>query len=548
VKSKENSPVRVCPKTGHANKICGNVWLGQLWQRLWFPIAGLIAFIWFLVRVIPKPSRASYPCQRAAFPLATSFIIWLTGMIGGMTALRKVKRNFGKFPRRGTALTILALAVAFCWSLQLIPGKAAAAPVRLAPSTVSIVQSNQANASSLQYDEIKAMVQKAVDLAGGLDVVVQNGDVVVIKPNLVAYNSNGRNLPAEVNGTTTDWRVTRAVVELVRQINPDGKIYVMEGACVPTQEAYNVLKYSLANFPGADLVTTLEQDCGAWQDTNSAGIVKVSLADGMLKKEYYLNRKIKEADVLISLSCLKTHWFSGITGSCKNIGMGATPPNIYGTSATNPGRNRICSHFNDELHKEIRDFYKCRPAEFSIIDGLQGLQNGPISANSSDRMNMRLILAGKDAVAVDAICGLIMNWDPESINYLQYLNNDSLGNLDTACINVVGKKVDEVRKDFAGQGSGTKVTDKTPPALNINSVTMNNKRLNLSLTVAAETVKVDVYIDGQLREPAVITGFNSISLDPGSLSAGNHQLTVNAYDRFLNRSGQTTTFSANDTQ
>ena len=31
-------------------------------------------------------------------------------------------------------------------------------------------------------------------------------------------------IPAEVNGITTDWRVTKAVVELVREINPNGTV------------------------------------------------------------------------------------------------------------------------------------------------------------------------------------------------------------------------------------------------------------------------------------------------------------------------------------
>ena len=35
-----------------------------------FPLAGLLALVWYLARVIPKPSRASYPCQRAALPIA----------------------------------------------------------------------------------------------------------------------------------------------------------------------------------------------------------------------------------------------------------------------------------------------------------------------------------------------------------------------------------------------------------------------------------------------------------------------------------------------
>jgi hypothetical protein len=55
-------------------------------RRRWLfrlgPVLGLGALAWFLIRVIPKPSRAEYPCQRAAFPVATGFILWLTGMLG----------------------------------------------------------------------------------------------------------------------------------------------------------------------------------------------------------------------------------------------------------------------------------------------------------------------------------------------------------------------------------------------------------------------------------------------------------------------------------
>ena len=38
---------------------------------------GLSSLIWFLLRVIPKPSRAAYPCQRLAFPVASGFVVWL---------------------------------------------------------------------------------------------------------------------------------------------------------------------------------------------------------------------------------------------------------------------------------------------------------------------------------------------------------------------------------------------------------------------------------------------------------------------------------------
>ncbi len=64
-----------------------------LWFRITLPVIGFIALVWFLVRVIPKPSRATYPCQRIAFPLASSFIIWLIGITCSFKFLVKARKQ-----------------------------------------------------------------------------------------------------------------------------------------------------------------------------------------------------------------------------------------------------------------------------------------------------------------------------------------------------------------------------------------------------------------------------------------------------------------------
>lgn len=56
------------------------------------PVMGLASLLWFLIRVIPKPSRANYPCQRAAFPIASGFVVWLTSMVVSSMAFCKAKQ------------------------------------------------------------------------------------------------------------------------------------------------------------------------------------------------------------------------------------------------------------------------------------------------------------------------------------------------------------------------------------------------------------------------------------------------------------------------
>jgi hypothetical protein len=65
--------------------------LKQSWLFWLAPILGLFSLAWFLVRVIPKPSRATYPCQRVAMPLASGFVAWLIGLAGSVVAFRKAK-------------------------------------------------------------------------------------------------------------------------------------------------------------------------------------------------------------------------------------------------------------------------------------------------------------------------------------------------------------------------------------------------------------------------------------------------------------------------
>lgn len=83
-------------------------------SRWLFPIFGLGALVWFLVRVVPKPSRASYPCQRAAFPVASGFVAWLLGSIASVAAFRAARRSLTR-RRLAAGFALLGAALAALW-------------------------------------------------------------------------------------------------------------------------------------------------------------------------------------------------------------------------------------------------------------------------------------------------------------------------------------------------------------------------------------------------------------------------------------------------
>ncbi len=75
--------------------------------RLSFWVIGILSTAWFLIRVIPKPSRAAYPCMRAAAPLMSGFVLYLLSL-GTSLLLFKNARRF--LYRRRYVLFALALA------------------------------------------------------------------------------------------------------------------------------------------------------------------------------------------------------------------------------------------------------------------------------------------------------------------------------------------------------------------------------------------------------------------------------------------------------
>ncbi|MFA7485085.1 MAG: hypothetical protein WCZ89_03565, partial [Phycisphaerae bacterium] len=111
----DESQVKRCPKTG---KIIseGNFQSSRHnWPWWLLPFIGFAAFIWFLVRVIPKPSRAAYLCQRIAFPLASGFIIWSSGIFGSTIAYKRAKAALAR--SRYLAAAIFAIAsIGFIWT------------------------------------------------------------------------------------------------------------------------------------------------------------------------------------------------------------------------------------------------------------------------------------------------------------------------------------------------------------------------------------------------------------------------------------------------
>jgi uncharacterized protein (DUF362 family) len=320
--------------------------------------------------------------------------------------------------------------------------------------TVAMVQSSMAQATDITQDEIRTLVSDAVTQVGGLDFI-KAGQTVVLKPNLLVSTSDGFKtlLPVEVNGITTDWRVVKAVAELVRaKVGSSGKILVMEGSTESTTQAFGRLGYTSVNF-GTDVDEFIPLEGTSCSDRSTTGLAQKSATNGT---QYWINQRYLNADVVISLPVMKTHFQAGITGGVKNLGIGTTPASQYAKNGCGRDQVTLIPHSPVEpLSHFIADYFSLRPPDLVVMDALQGIQHGPLPAwaggnYNQDKMNMRLILASRNAVALDTIEALVMNCNPKKVPHLTKLEASGLGTTDSAKITVKGKQVSEIHKTFAG--------------------------------------------------------------------------------------------------
>ena len=83
---------KVCPKTGTVRGFQTSK-IKALW--LW-PFLGLASVVWIIIRVIPKPSRAAYPCMKVAAPIASTFIVWATALFTSVFAFKKARQRLAQ--------------------------------------------------------------------------------------------------------------------------------------------------------------------------------------------------------------------------------------------------------------------------------------------------------------------------------------------------------------------------------------------------------------------------------------------------------------------
>ena len=233
--------------------------------------------------------------------------------------------------------------------------------------------------------------------------LVERDATVVIKPNLCTA------VPEKAAMSNTDPALAAAVCEVL--LGRTQRIYIGEsnGLREKVQDAFAVSGYvELAQRLGVHLVNFSET---SW--------TRVSCEPA---GEIELPRLLLDADVFITLPVLKTHALTYFTGALKNQ-WGCLPQH-----------DRILLHKHLDpllvsLHRRLR------PA-LAVMDGIIGMEGrGP--ANGKPRQ-LDLILASRDAVALDATAARLVGLNPQRARHLVLAAEQELGRLKPEQIAVDG--------------------------------------------------------------------------------------------------------------
>ena len=256
--------------------------------------------------------------------------------------------------------------------------------------------------SQVHFDGYGKSVAKAMDLVGAGERLPQRG-LIIIKPNLTN---------ADKPPVTTPVAAAEAVYEYCRQ-HSRAEIAIGEGCgSGVTEDAFEANGYAaLAHRHGIRLI-----------DFNQEPAETSRRPDALVWKELHLPTVSREAFV-ISLPVLKDHSFTTTTVAMKNpFGL---PPARYYQGSWNKSKLHAPS-----THKSVFDVCLHKRPDLCVVDASVALAGMHLAGTPR---KLGLILAGFDAVAVDAVSSALLGHDPRQIEYLR-LADGVLGNMDNTRI------------------------------------------------------------------------------------------------------------------
>ena len=341
--------------------------------RFLLPLTGLACLIWMLVRVIPKPSRAEYPCMKVAAPLAGGFVVYIAGIAIALFSLKKAAHLLReKRSIVAAALILCGVAVGMFTVLKtdsqshaailatdslFVPSDSPNTPIGVArgifPGRVvwmwdstaarwngtsgnwwSEANTNQTAVDSMLSRSLRALTGKSTDSAswdalftyfnekhGKGSVGYTAGEKIAVKINL--NNSGGPGNPGN-SSLASPQTVLSVLRQLVNKAGvPDSNITFYDLIRYVPDPIYTKCKteFPKVHFVGWSQLNGREQyvrDTTLVHWSQSLILEKDASVSAKGGNPTHLPTVVTKAAYLINLANLKGHSYAGITSCAKN--------------------------------------------------------------------------------------------------------------------------------------------------------------------------------------------------------------------------------------
>lgn len=286
----------------------------------------------------------------------------------------------------------------------------------------------QAVDQPLAAARLAAMLDKALSLGtevrGGLERMVAPEDWVVVKVRV----------GGEQPGGITDPRLVRSLVEWLVARRCGKRFSIAESLpagiswAQPAKDFEGVTYAEVAaglkrKYPRVRVeLVNLAEDAYLEVPANTR-----TYAKGNPEGVYAIARTIRECDKLISVAPLAVD---------EEFGVGACLANYRGIAR----RAQV-----GEAEDVLTDLYLHHPADYAIAGGSWALEGEGGKAVS---IRHNLLVAGRNAVSVDAVAAAVMGFDERALELLDRLERRGFGVRDTDAIWTRGNEIEEARRDF----------------------------------------------------------------------------------------------------
>ena len=295
--------------------------------------------------------------------------------------------------------------------------------------------------AELSAGQIDAMLRKAISLGttrrGGLTKIVASDEWVVIKPGIETCYEPG---PGYIRGSVTDLRLVRSLIEFLAEHKCGARFTIAEGSGewqprARTKAAADGWTTEWGGEFGGlsydkmirELSRKYPQMTFDRVDLNFDEAIELPLRGKALA--YFIPKTIQQCDRIISVAPLATGEQTGVSLSVANY-WGIAPGAHYGFPKT--GLLKLGQP--DEV---VVDLFSYHPADYAIVGGTWGIEGGGRSVHHN------VLVAGANAVSVDAVAAAIMGFEPTGVKHLALAQRRGFGDADLGPIWVRGNEIEQ---------------------------------------------------------------------------------------------------------